>query len=80
VGAELFHADGRKDRRTDMMKLRVAFRNFANPPKSSSTLFHGRNTPEHPGKWQIFLLQKSRPTLGPVKPPTQHALGPFLRE
>jgi len=29
VGTELFHAGGR----TDMMKLRVAFRNFANAPK-----------------------------------------------
>jgi hypothetical protein len=30
VGAELFHAD----RRTDMTKLIVAFRNFANAPKN----------------------------------------------
>jgi hypothetical protein len=29
VGAELFHADGQ----TDMTKLTVAFRNFANAPK-----------------------------------------------
>ena len=29
VGAELFHADGR----TDMMKLTVTIRNFANAPK-----------------------------------------------
>ena len=29
VGAELFHADGR----TDKKKLTVAFRNFANAPK-----------------------------------------------
>jgi len=29
VGAELFHAD----RQTDMAKLTVAFRNFANAPK-----------------------------------------------
>jgi hypothetical protein len=29
VGAELFHADGQ----TDMTKLIVAFRNFANAPK-----------------------------------------------
>ena len=33
VEAELFHADGRTDRRTDMTKLIVAFRNFANAPK-----------------------------------------------
>jgi len=33
VEDELFHADGRTDRRTDMTKLIVAFRNFANAPK-----------------------------------------------
>ena len=32
-GAELFHADRGTDRRTDMTKLILAFRNFANPPK-----------------------------------------------
>jgi len=30
VGAELFRADGRTDRQTDMTKQIVAFRNFAN--------------------------------------------------
>jgi len=30
VGAELFHVDGQ----TDMTKLRVAFRNFANVPQT----------------------------------------------
>jgi hypothetical protein len=34
VGAELFHADIQTDRRTDMAKLIVAFRNFANAPKN----------------------------------------------
>jgi len=34
VAAELFHAEGRTDGRTDM-KLRVAFRNFANVPKKT---------------------------------------------
>jgi len=33
VGPEMFHADGRTDRQTYMMKLTVAFRNFANAPK-----------------------------------------------
>jgi len=41
VGAELFHSDGwkdeRRDRGTDMTKLIVAFRNFANAPKSEPT-------------------------------------------
>ena len=32
VGAELFHADGRTDRRKDMTKLTAAFRSFAKPP------------------------------------------------
>jgi len=31
VGAEMSHADGR----TDMTKLKIAFRNFANAPKTS---------------------------------------------
>ena len=33
VGTELFHAD----RRTDMTKLRVVFRNFANASKNNRT-------------------------------------------
>jgi hypothetical protein len=37
VGAELFHAVGRKDEKmdgqTDMAKLKVGFRKFANAPK-----------------------------------------------
>jgi len=33
VVAELFHADGRTDRLTDMTKLIVDFRSFANAPK-----------------------------------------------
>jgi hypothetical protein len=37
VGAELFHVDGWTDRQTDMTKLMVAFRNFANTPKTIST-------------------------------------------
>jgi hypothetical protein len=65
---------------TDITKLIVTSHNFANAPKSGSTLFCGRNTSENPGKGKVFLLQKSRPTLGPTKPPIQHATGPFLRE
>jgi hypothetical protein len=32
VGAELFHADGRTDRQTDVTKLIAAFRNFVKAP------------------------------------------------
>jgi len=34
VGAKLFHTDEWTDRWTDMIKLIVAFRNFANSPKN----------------------------------------------
>ena len=33
VGAELFHAGRRTEGQTDMTKLTVTFRNFANAPK-----------------------------------------------
>jgi len=33
MGAELFHAEGRTARQTYVMKLIVAFRNFANASK-----------------------------------------------
>jgi hypothetical protein len=39
VGAELFHADGQADGQTDMTKLIVAFRNFANAPNKSKCRF-----------------------------------------
>jgi hypothetical protein len=39
LGAELFHADGRTDgQTTDVTKLTVAFRNFANAPKKYKIL------------------------------------------
>jgi hypothetical protein len=38
VGTELFHAEGRSDRQTDMTKLIVAFRNFANAPTTIELL------------------------------------------
>ena len=44
VGAELFHAGGRKDVQADMAKLLVAFRSFANSLKKSV------------GIWQKILL------------------------
>jgi hypothetical protein len=35
VGAELYHADRQRDRRTDMMKQIVALSNFSNAPKNA---------------------------------------------
>ena len=40
LGAELFHAERRADGQTDMTKLIVAFRNFANAPKNCSNMTH----------------------------------------
>jgi hypothetical protein len=40
VGTELFHADRRTDRQTDMTKLIVAFRVFANAPKNQQNTLH----------------------------------------
>jgi hypothetical protein len=37
VGGELFHVDGWTDGKTDMMKLRVALRSFANTPNETPT-------------------------------------------
>ena len=34
VGAQLFHVDRRKGRRTNMTKLTVGFRRFGNGPKN----------------------------------------------
>jgi len=37
VEAELYYADRRKDGRTDMTQLIVAFRNFVNAPKNDGS-------------------------------------------
>jgi hypothetical protein len=34
VGAEMLYTDEQTDKQTDMTKLTVAFRNFANSPKN----------------------------------------------
>jgi len=36
VGAELFHAERRMDRQTEMTELIVTFHNFANVPKMNA--------------------------------------------
>ena len=45
VGAELFHAERRTDGRTDMTKLIVVFRNFANAPKKKANYFSYTSLP-----------------------------------
>ena len=40
VEAKLVHADGRTDRKTDMAKLMVDFRNFANAPPETRRRKH----------------------------------------
>jgi hypothetical protein len=42
VGTEMFHADTETDERTNMTKLIIGFRNFANAPNSTvHTYFKG---------------------------------------
>jgi hypothetical protein len=43
LGAELFHAEGQMDRRMDRTKLIVAFRNFANAPKTLTSILTVRS-------------------------------------
>jgi len=43
VEAELFHADNETDRQTDMTKLILALRNFANAPKNCVAKFETRD-------------------------------------
>ena len=37
IGAKLFHAEGQTERQTEVSKLVVAFRSFANAPKKNNT-------------------------------------------
>jgi hypothetical protein len=53
VGAELFHADGR----TDMTKLIVASRNFANAPKNIIHLI--MNTANKMQRYRLIYYSKS---------------------
>jgi hypothetical protein len=39
VGAELFHASGRTDRRIDVTQLTATVRNFSNAPENSYVYF-----------------------------------------
>jgi hypothetical protein len=55
VGAELFHAGGRTDGQTDVTKLTVAFRNFANAPKNDLGSVDV--------DWEIFVIKNCLPKL-----------------
>jgi hypothetical protein len=59
VGAELFHEDGRTDRRTDMSKLIVVFQNFANAPKNSMPVITVQRTFYLSGI-KVFLIRGPR--------------------
>jgi hypothetical protein len=65
VGAELLHADGRIDRQTDMTKLIVAFRNFANAPKNICDIF---------GPQASFRTARHREFVPAFPPPLSSAL------
>ena len=55
--ARLFHADVWTDGRTDMTKLTVAFRNFANSPKTKY-VFSRNLKPAHNSTPYNYLYQK----------------------
>ena len=75
VGAELLHVDWRTDGKTDMTKLIVAFRNFANATKNEfcifiSTVFYtignvGSITPK-PQDLKQRNICSTTPTLRPI--------------
>jgi hypothetical protein len=69
MGAELFHAD----RRRDMMKLIIAFRNFANAPNKDLTEIHfsPHNRPESRRSIPppLRLLRHPSPAPQPLIPP-----------
>jgi hypothetical protein len=44
VETELFHADGKMGKQTDMMKLIVTSRNFANVPKNACSKYPYRHS------------------------------------
>jgi len=61
VGAELFHANGRTDRRTDMTKPLSAFRDFAYAPKILTFLLLGIFIANSFGLFFMLMLWSSAP-------------------
>ena len=58
VGAELFYADGQADKQTGMMKLIVAFRNYANAPKIQFPVDNLKTAWQGPNVQSIHKSQK----------------------
>ena len=63
VGAELFHADRRTDGQTDVLKLTVAFHNFAKAHKN--TVFVNRQFSAGSHSRENHLLASSYPSVRP---------------
>ena len=68
--AELFHAGGQTDRQKDTTKLTVAFRNFGNRGRESTTPFILRRG----SRWVSVVTLKPR-SLYPKKNSGTHLLG-----
>ena len=64
VGPKLFRADGWTDKQTDMTKLIVTFRNFANAPKKLC-LYSNRRSP----RFRMGANQLSRTAVLQIWPP-----------
>ena len=60
VGAKLFHSDGGRDGQTDITKLIVTFRNFANVPENVSALVYRTATvSSHNIYWMVTLMKQT---------------------
>jgi len=57
VRAKMFDVNGRKNGWTDMMKLKVAFHNFANTPKKGVLEIHCMFYSPYTYCFEQFLLQ-----------------------
>jgi hypothetical protein len=56
VEAELYHEDTKTDEQLDMTKLIVAFRNFANAPKSLTAEVRATELTTSTSKFQTYNL------------------------
>jgi hypothetical protein len=58
VRAELFLLGGQIDRKTDMRKLEVAFRSFANAHKNRSSVAATKMTLTLPVKYSLLYIER----------------------